>query len=174
MNKCIVTRAKSTQKTKSIKYTIKLKLIKIININGGWQWSFWAGMRALDIVTRKHWHIHVIGQRKQSFLLRRKRSMFRNTKKVNIVQEHQKIKSFSLQELTKQNKGRTKETQCKGRTILNHRQIRPRKKNQYFAFSESKNKVFLRKNRSFRRNNEHAVKKQKTEIKKNTYKCKKR
>jgi len=135
MNKCIVTKAKATQKTKNIKCTIKLKLIKIININGGWQWSFWAEMRALDIATRKHWRIHVsIGQRKQSFLLQRKRSMFRNTKKINMVQEHQKIKSFSLRELTKQRQNK-RNTKCKGRTILNHSEIRPRKKNQYFPLS---------------------------------------
>jgi len=36
---------------------------------------------------------------------------------------------------------------------------------------EIKIEAFLDKNRSFRRNNEHAVKKQKTEIK-NAYKCK--
>ena len=122
MNKCIVIGAKTTQKTKSIKCTIKLKLIKIININGGWQWSFWAGMKALDIATRKHWLIHVsIGQRKQSFLLRRKRSMFRNTK--NYI--------FSLRELTKQRQNK-RNTKCKGRTILNHGQIRHYKKNDIY------------------------------------------
>ena len=138
MNKCIVTGAKTTQKTKSIKCTIKLKLIKIININGSWQWR----MKALDIATRKHWRIHInIGQRKQSFLLRRKWSMFRNTKKINMVQEHQKIKSFSLRELTKQRQNK-RNTKCKGRTILNHGQIRPRKKIQYFPLSEPKNQSF--------------------------------
>ena len=146
MNKRIVTEAKTTQKTKNIKCTKKLKLIKIININGGWQWSFWAKMRALDIVTRKHWRIHVnIGQRKQSFLLRRKRSMFRNTKKINMVQEHQKIKYFSLWELTKQRQNK-RNTKCKGITILNHNQIRPRKKNSIFSIARTqKSKLFEKK-----------------------------
>ena len=55
--------------------------------------------------------------------------MFRNTKKVNIVQEHQKIKSFSLQELTKQNKGRTKDTQCKMKKCLKEEKTKTKNEN---------------------------------------------
>ena len=82
-----------------------------------------------------------------------------------MVQEHQKIKSFSLRELTKQRQNK-RNTKCKGRTILNHDQIRPRKKFNIFHCQNPKIKAFWKKNHSFRRSNEHAVKKQKTEIKK--------
>ena len=58
-------------------------------------------------------HISIVSKENEAFSHKENEAwwrMFKNTKKVNIVQEQQKIKSFSLRELTKQNKGRTKET----------------------------------------------------------------
>jgi len=72
-------------------------------------------MKALDIAKRKHGcvHVSIVSKENETFSYKENEEwwrMFKNTKKVNMVQEQQKIKSFSLRELTKQNKDRTKET----------------------------------------------------------------
>ena len=100
--------------------------------------------------------------------------MFNNTKKVNMVQEQQKIKSFSLQEQQNKTKAEQKkhEMQRKNNTQLQSNKTE-KKKSIFCTIRTQKSKLFGEKNRSFRRNNEHVVKKQKTEIK-NAYKCQKR
>ena len=68
-------------------------------------------MKALDIAKRKHGRVHVnnvsiVSKENEAFSRKENEEwwrMFKNTKKVNMVQEQQKIKSFSLWELTKQN-----------------------------------------------------------------------
>ena len=71
--------------------------------------------------------------------------MFNNTKKVNMVQEQQKIKSFSLQEQQNKTKAEQKKHEMQRKNNTQSQSNKTEKKNQYFVPSEPKNQSFSEK-----------------------------